>query len=137
MGESGVIATGGSWSPGGTLGDIVNGIFSNGIFAIDLFDVVFFTLFALGLMLLPYRRPMIFRALSFKPGGKLGVTAIGLAGVTANIVLPKGLYATCETTGLNHGFSPVHFIMPVNLDLKSTPQYHPRSKEGQVESTPS
>jgi amino acid transporter len=83
---TGVISTGGSWSPGGAIGDLLNGIFNNGFYAMDLIEQVFLTLFAVALVLLPYRRRRIFDAAPFKPGGKLGVTAIGIAGVTANLV---------------------------------------------------
>jgi amino acid transporter len=85
--ESGVISTGGSWSPGGALGGALNGIFSIGVSSTDLFDAVFFTLFALSLVLLPYRRPKIYEASPIKWGGKTGVAFIGVLGVVANLVL--------------------------------------------------
>ncbi len=85
--ESGVISTGGTWSPGGAVGGALNGIFSIGVSATDLFDAVFFTLFALALILLPYRKPQIYETAPFKIGGKTGMAAIGVLGVGANLVL--------------------------------------------------
>ncbi len=85
--ESGVISTGGSWSPGGAAGGALNGVFSIGVAATDLFDAVFFTLFALALILLPYRKPQIYETAPFKIGGKSGMAAIGVLGVGANLVL--------------------------------------------------
>jgi amino acid transporter len=85
--ESGVISNGGSWSPGGALGGALNGIFSIGVSSTDLFDAVFFTLFALSLVLLPYRRPKIYEASPIKWGGKTGLAFIGVLGVVANLVL--------------------------------------------------
>lgn len=86
LGESGVLWTGGSWSPGGTIGNLLNSIFSNGFYATDLVEQAFLTFFAIALVLLPYRRKRIYEAAPFKPGGRLGVTAIGVAGVTANLI---------------------------------------------------
>ncbi len=85
--ESGVISTGGSWSPGGAAGGALNGVFSIGVAATDLFDAVFFTLFALALILLPYRKPQIYETAPFKIGGKAGMASIGVLGVGANLVL--------------------------------------------------
>ena len=85
--ESGVASNGGSWSPGGTVGGLLNGIFGVGVASTDLFDAVFFTLFALALVLLPYRRPQIYEASPIKWGGKTGVAFIGVLGVVANLVL--------------------------------------------------
>jgi APA family basic amino acid/polyamine antiporter len=85
--ESGVLANGGSWNPGGSTGGLLNGVFSVGVASTDLFDGVFFTLFALALVLLPYRRTQIYEASPIKWGGKAGTAFIGLVGVIANLVL--------------------------------------------------
>jgi APA family basic amino acid/polyamine antiporter len=85
--ESGVISNGGSWNPGGALGGALNGIFSIGVASTDLFDAVFFTLFALALVMLPYRKKEIFDTAPFKIGGKAGMMVIGVLGVIANLVL--------------------------------------------------
>jgi basic amino acid/polyamine antiporter, APA family len=85
--ESGIVATGGSWNPGGSLGSGLNWIFSAGVQNTDLFDAVFFTLFALALVMLPYRRPQIYEKAPIKIGGKTGMAAIGLVGVLANLYL--------------------------------------------------
>ena len=85
--ESTVLNTGGSWNPGGSLGDALNYVFSAGVANTDLFDAVFFTLFAFALVMLPFRRPQIFDKAPIKIGGKWGIAAIGMAGVLANIYL--------------------------------------------------
>jgi amino acid transporter len=85
--ESGVISNGGSWNPGGALGGALNGIFSIGVSSTDLFDAVFFTLFALALIMLPLRKKEIYDTAPFKIGGKTGMMVIGVLGVGANLVL--------------------------------------------------
>ena len=85
--ESGVISNGGSWNPGGALGGALNGIFSIGVSSTDLFDAVFFTLFALALIMLPFRKKEIYETAPFKIGGKTGIVIIGVLGVGANLVL--------------------------------------------------
>ncbi len=85
--ESGVISTGGTWSPGGTVGGYLNGVFSIGVASTDLFDATFFTLFALALILLPYRKKQIYDTAPFKIGGKAGMVTIGVLGLGANLVL--------------------------------------------------
>jgi amino acid transporter len=85
--ESGIASNGGSWNPGGSAGSLLNSVFSIGVASTDLFDAVFFTLFALALVLLPYKRPKIFETAPFKIGGKAGTAAIGVLGVAANLVL--------------------------------------------------
>jgi amino acid transporter len=83
--ESGVMS--GSWNLGGQAGAIVSNIFSIGVASTDLFDAVFFTLFALALVMLPYKKPKIFETMPFKIGGKTGTMLIGVVGVIANLVL--------------------------------------------------
>lgn len=82
-----VLCTGGSWNPGGPFGHVLNGIFGNGIYATDLLDVVFFTFFALAVLLFPFRQRRVFDAAYFKPGGRIGVATIGLAGLVANLII--------------------------------------------------
>ncbi|MGD0689676.1 MAG: APC family permease [Candidatus Bathyarchaeia archaeon] len=85
--ESGVISNGGTWNPGGALGGALNGIFSIGVSSTDLFDAVFFTLFALALIMLPLRKKEIYETAPFKIGGKTGMMVIGVLGVGANLAL--------------------------------------------------
>jgi APA family basic amino acid/polyamine antiporter len=85
--ESGVASNGGSWNPGGAVGGLMNSFLSIGVASTDLFDAIFFTLFALALVMLPYRRPKIYETAPFKIGGKTGMAAIGVVGVLANLVL--------------------------------------------------
>ncbi len=87
LAEPCVVCTGGTWSPGGPFGDVLNGIFLNGISATSLLDVVFFSLFALAVLLLPFRRRRFFDAAHFKPGGRIGVAAIRLTGLIANLII--------------------------------------------------
>jgi amino acid transporter len=106
--ESGVASTGGSWSPGGSVGGLMSSVFSIGVASTDLFDAVFFTLFALALVLLPFRRPQIFETSPIKLGGKAGTAFIGVLGVGANLVLdwmiltaPQDSYNILAPTGDN------------------------------------
>ena len=106
--ESGVLANGGSWNPGGSMGGLLNGVFSIGVASTDLFDGVFFTLFALALVLLPYKRTQIYEASPIKWGGKAGLAFIGVLGVVANLVLdwmvltaPQDSYNILAPTGDN------------------------------------
>jgi len=89
MGGSGscIICTGGSLNPGGALGGILNAVSVDGISATDLLDVVFFSLFSVAVILLPFRGRRFFDRAHFKPGGKLGVTSIGVAGLIANLII--------------------------------------------------
>jgi amino acid transporter len=87
LGETCIVCNGGSWGPGGIAGDVLTSVFSNGVYATDFLDAVFFSLFALAVVLFPFRLKRTFAAAPFKPGGKLGVTAIGLAGLIANLII--------------------------------------------------
>jgi amino acid transporter len=88
LAESCVFCNGGSWGPGGVLGSSLTAFFTNSpIYNIDLLDAVFFSLFSLAVVLFPFRRRDLFESARFKPGGKLGTAAIGLAGLTANLVI--------------------------------------------------
>jgi amino acid transporter len=86
-GGSCVVCTGGSWSPGGSLGNALNAIFVDGVYSTDLLDVIFFSLFSVAVLLLPFRQKRLFDRAYFKPGGKLGVATIGVAGLIANLVI--------------------------------------------------
>jgi len=88
--ESGVLSMGGSWNPGpGFLGNGLDFIFSTGVASTDIFDACFFTLFALSLVALPYRKSAarIYETAPVKYGGKPGMATIGIVGVLANIYL--------------------------------------------------
>jgi len=87
--ESGVLSNGGSWNPGGFLGGGLNFIFSTGVGSTDIYDATFFSLFALSLVLLPYRKSAtrIYETAPVKYGGKVGMTVIGIIGVIANLYL--------------------------------------------------
>jgi len=88
--ESGVLSLGGSWSPGpGFLGNGLDFVFSTGVASTDIFDATFFTLFALSLVFLPYRKSAarIFETAPVKYGGKVGMATIGIVGVLANLYL--------------------------------------------------
>lgn len=85
--ESGVASSGGTWNPGGAVGGMLNSVFLIGVASTDLFDAVFFTLFALALVMLPFKKPKIFETMPFKVGGKTGTILIGVLGVGANLVL--------------------------------------------------
>jgi amino acid transporter len=87
--ESGVLSAGGSWNPGGFLGGGLDFIFSTGVGSTDIYDATFFSLFALCLVLLPYRKSAarIFETAPVKYGGKAGMATIGVVGVIANLYL--------------------------------------------------
>jgi amino acid transporter len=88
--ESGVASFGGSWSPGpGMLGGGLDFVFSTGVASTDIFDAAFFTLFALALVFLPYRKSAarIYETAPVKYGGKTGMATIGVVGVIANLYL--------------------------------------------------
>jgi APA family basic amino acid/polyamine antiporter len=107
--ESCVFCTGGSWSPSGVVGDMLANFFANGpIYNIDLLDVTFFSLFSLAVVLFPFRLKQVFAAAPFKPGGKLGVVAIGLSGLIANLIIawtvltsPQDVYSILSPTPAN------------------------------------
>lgn len=87
LGESCIVCNGGSWGQSGVVGDVLTNVFSNGVFAVDLLDAAFFSLFALAVVLFPFRQKQVYESAPFKPGGKLGVVVIGLAGLIANLVI--------------------------------------------------
>ena len=100
LSETCIVCSGGSWYLGGTAGNMLNDIFLYGIWSTDLVDAVFFSLFSLAVVLFPFRLKKIYNAAPFKPGGKLGVVAIGLAGLIANLVF-AWLILTVPQEGFN------------------------------------
>jgi APA family basic amino acid/polyamine antiporter len=99
LAETGIVAEGGSWYPGGTLGNFFTNLFFYGVYNVDIMDAIFFSLFSLAVVLFPFRLKRIFQKASFKPGGSLGVVTIGLAGLIGNLSIawviltsPSGAY---------------------------------------------
>jgi hypothetical protein len=109
LSESCVFCNGGSWGPGGPVGNALTAFFTNSpIYNIDLLDAAFFTLFSIAVVLFPFRRAELFQAARFKPGGKLGTAAIGVAGLIANLVIawtiltsPQDAYNILAPTSAN------------------------------------
>jgi len=103
--EAGVISAGGSWNPGGVIGGYLNVIFASGVQLTDFYDFIFFAIFTLALVVLPYRRPKIYETAPFKLGGKTGVVLIGVIGTLGNFV---GVYImlTAPTYSFNFGAWP-------------------------------
>jgi amino acid transporter len=90
LSESGVLNFGGAWNPGTNwLGGGLNFIFSTGVASTDIYDAGFFTLFALSLVVLPYRKSAarIYEGAPVKYGGKPGMALIGVLGVLANLYI--------------------------------------------------
>lgn len=87
LSETCVVCTGASWGVSGAVGEMLNSLFSNGLFALDFLDIAFFILFSLAVVLFPFRLKKIYDTAPFRPGGKLGVAAIGLAGLIGNLVI--------------------------------------------------
>lgn len=86
LAETCIVCEGGSWYLGGTLGGFFSNLFSFGPFyTTDIMDAIFFSLFSLAVVLFPFRLKSIFQKASFKPGGRLGVVTIGLAGLIGNL----------------------------------------------------
>jgi amino acid transporter len=82
-----IVCYGGSWAPSGIVGGVLTNVFGYGFSNVDLMDAVFFSLFALAVVLFPFRLKRNFDSATFKPGGKVGVVAIGLAGLIANLII--------------------------------------------------
>jgi amino acid transporter len=85
LGYSGILCEGGSWYPGGSFGNFLTNFFFNGVLSDDIMELIFLTLFSLAVVLFPFRMRRTFEEASFKPGGKLGVVTIGLAGLIGNL----------------------------------------------------
>jgi amino acid transporter len=87
LSETCIVCYGGSWAPAGAVGSVLTNVFGYGFSNVDLMDAVFFSLFALAVVLFPFRLKRNFDTATFKPGGKVGVVAIGLAGLIANLII--------------------------------------------------
>lgn len=87
LAETYILCSGGSWYIGGPLGNLLNNTFVDGVYIVDIMEAIFFSLFSLAVVLFPFRIKRIFEKTSFKPGGKLGVATIGLAGLIANLTI--------------------------------------------------
>ena len=113
LGCSGVCiaALGGSWNPGGFIGSIMDAFFSWGVVSVDLLTVIFLVLFSCALLFFPYRRQDIYRSAYFKPGGKLGVASIGLAGIVANLIIGWEVL----TSPFDYASGPTQLILELNL----------------------
>jgi len=83
--ESGVFSAGASWNAGGNT--LLGNIFSTGVATTDLYDGIFFTLFALALVLFPFRKKEIFDKAPWKPGGKTVMLIVGLVAFVGNLYL--------------------------------------------------
>ena len=97
--ETCIVCGGGSWYLGGTLGNFLSNLIFDGFYSTDIMDAIFFSLFSLAVVLFPFRLKRIFEKASFKPGGRLGVVTIGLAGLIGNLSIawliltsPKDVY---------------------------------------------
>ena len=95
-----IVCNGDSWYPGGTAGNILNNFFWYGFYSVDFSEALFFSLFSLAVVLFPFRLKKVYNAARFKPGGKLGVVAIGLAGLIANLII-AWLILTVPQEGFN------------------------------------
>jgi amino acid transporter len=85
LAETCIACEGGSWYSSGPLGNFLSYLFYDGFGATDIMDAIFFSLFSLAVVLFPFRLKRIFEKASFKPGGRLGVVTIGLAGLIGNL----------------------------------------------------
>jgi amino acid transporter len=83
--ESGVFSAGASWNPGGDA--LLSNIFGTGVATTDLYDGIFFTLFALALVVFPFRKKAIFDKAPWKPGGLAMVLIVGLVAFVGNLYL--------------------------------------------------
>src|SRR5208337_1562646 len=76
--------------PGNELaGSGLNFIFSTGVGSTDIYDATFFSLFALSLVFLPFRKSAarIYETAPVKYGGKMGMALIGAVGLVANLYI--------------------------------------------------
>lgn len=83
--ESGVFSAGASWNPGGNA--MLANIVGTGVGTTDLYDGIFFSLFALATILFPFRKKQIFDRAPWKPGGVATVVIIGLVAFVGNLYL--------------------------------------------------
>jgi len=106
-----VAALGGSWNPGGFIGSIMDAFFSWGVTTVDLLTVVFLTIFSCTVLLFPFRRPHLYETARFTPGGKLGVTAIGLASIIASLLIGWEVL----TSPFDYASAPTQLVLGFNL----------------------
>jgi len=106
--ESGVVDNGKAWNLGGNtvLSSILGS--SGGVAITDIQDSLFFTLFTLSLVILPLRasRRQIFDTAPYKPGGKWGMVALGMAGFIANLFVD---YEFAVAPGGDFGLATVNW----------------------------
>ena len=81
---------------------------SGGVAITDIQDSLFFTLFTLSLVILPLRasRRQIFDTAPYKPGGKWGMVALGMAGFIANLFVD---YEFAVAPGGDFGLATVNW----------------------------
>jgi amino acid transporter len=87
LAETCILCQGGSWYSSGTIQNFVAAFFYDGVYCTDIMDVIFFSLFSLAVVLFPFRLTKVFEKATFKPGGKLGVVTVGLAGLIGNLII--------------------------------------------------
>lgn len=114
LAESDIIAT----AP--FVGPIISS--AGAVTATDLMDGLFFTLFALALVLFPYRRKDIFETAPWKPGGRAGLVALGLAALIANLYFdwvfltaPAGAYDLLGPGFASYGVQGLAFVISLAL----------------------
>jgi APA family basic amino acid/polyamine antiporter len=83
--EAGVFAAGGSYNPAGNV--MLDHVFVSGVVATDLWDGIFFTLFALAMVFFPFRKTQIFDKAPWKLGGKASMALIGIIAFVGNLYL--------------------------------------------------
>jgi APA family basic amino acid/polyamine antiporter len=83
--ESGVFSVGASYNPWKNV--MLDNIFSTGVGTTDLYDGIFFTVFALALLFFPFRKKEIFDKAPWKPGGVATAVIIGLVAFIGNLYL--------------------------------------------------
>jgi APA family basic amino acid/polyamine antiporter len=82
--EAGVFSAGGSYYGGNMM---ISNIFTSGVAATDLWDGIFFTMFALAMIFFPFRKTQIFDKAPWKPGGKAAMALIGIIAFVGNLYL--------------------------------------------------
>ena len=116
---------------------MLTNIFSVGVMSVDLLDAVFFSLFALAVVLLPFRQKRVYESAHFRPGGRLGVVAIGLTCLIANLVIawlvltsPRDLYSILSPTPANwFALEFTAFLGVIGALIYAYYRFRPSSKE--------
>jgi len=83
--ESGVFGLGASYNPARNA--LLANTFGAGVASTDLYDGIFFTLFALAAVYFPFKKKQIFEKAPWKPGGVATVVIIGLIAFIGNLYL--------------------------------------------------